>query len=370
MGAESIFSYATLFGFLFTLARVSGVFAFLPLASIKAAPVVARIVLSLAITLMLRADWRTPVGADATIGRIVAGLAAEAGLGLAIGVSISILFEVFQMAAQAASLQAGLGYASTIDPTSGADSTVLLTTAQLTAGLLFFVSGADRLMVKALAESLRLLPPESFTLHQSWATAIVQFAAAIFSSGLRLAAPLIALLLLADASLAILGRVQPQLHLISLTMPLKLAATMLVLSVTIVLQPGFFESLLTTWTRAARRHTPERAMTRSLHYSPAPTRSSVALWGGPPRSPADALVGFLALDRRVRGDPRGPGGPPHNMPAEAKCPIIPKKPKAHRPAACRKRGRKEISPRRANSFRPSSFSPSSCSPPLISRIGW
>jgi flagellar biosynthesis protein FliR len=249
MGAESIFSYATLFGFLFALARVSGVFAFVPLAAFKAAPPSARIVLSLAITLMMRADWRTPIGADSTIGRVVVGLAAEAGLGLAIGVSMSVVFEVFEMAAQAVSLQAGLGYASTIDPSSGADSTVLLTTAQLTAGLLFFVSGADRLMVKALAESLRLLPPESFTLHQSWATAIVQFAAAIFSSGLRLAAPLIALLLLADASLAILGRVQPQLHLISLTMPLKLAATMLVLSVTIVLQPGFFESLMTTWTR-------------------------------------------------------------------------------------------------------------------------
>ena len=57
---------------------------------------------------------------------------------------------------------------------------------------------------------------------------MIQFAATIFSSGLRLAAPLIALLLLADASLAVLGRVQPQLHLIGLTMPVKLAATMLI----------------------------------------------------------------------------------------------------------------------------------------------
>ena len=40
--------------------------------------------------------------------------------------ALAIVFEVFQMAAQAVSLQAGLGYASTVDPTSGADSTVLL----------------------------------------------------------------------------------------------------------------------------------------------------------------------------------------------------------------------------------------------------
>lgn len=249
MGADALFSYSTLFGFLFALARISGVFAFLPLAGFRAMPEPARIVFALLMTLMLRADWKASFGAEVAIGRLVAGLAAEAGLGLAIGVALAIVFEVFQMAAQAVGLQAGFGYASTIDPNSGADSTVLLTVAQLTAGLLFFVSGADRLLVKELAQSLRLLPPESFTLKQAWGTALFQFAAAIFSSGLRLAAPLIALLLLADASLAILGRVQQQLHLISLTMPLKLGASMLILSATIVLHPGFFESLMTSWTR-------------------------------------------------------------------------------------------------------------------------
>jgi len=249
MGADSLFRYSTLLGFLYALARISGVFAFLPIAAFKAAPEAPRIVLSLMMTLMLRADWKVPSGAEVATGRIAAGLAGEAALGLAIGVALTIVFEVFQMAAQAVSLQAGFGYASTIDPTTSADSTVLLTIAQLTAGLLFFVSGADRLLVKALAESLRICPPESFTLSKAPALALVQFAATIFSSGLRLAAPIIALLLVADASLAILGRVQPQLHLISLTMPLKLAATMLILSATIVLQPGFFESLMSTWAR-------------------------------------------------------------------------------------------------------------------------
>jgi flagellar biosynthetic protein FliR len=247
MGGEALFSYPTLFGFLFTLARISGVFAFVSLAAFRAAPEPARIILSLAMTVMLRSSWHAPFTTEVSVSRIVVGLSAEMALGLAIGVALAIVFEVFQMAAQAISLQAGLGYASTIDPSSGADSTVLLTTAQLTAALIFFTSGADRLLVKALAESLRLAPPESFTLNKTWGLAIIQFAGSIFTSGLRLAAPLIALLLLADASLAILGRVQAQLHLISLTMPLKLVATMLILAATIGLQPGFFESLMMTW---------------------------------------------------------------------------------------------------------------------------
>jgi flagellar biosynthetic protein FliR len=98
-----------------------------------------------------------------------------------------------------------------------------------------------------MAESLRLSPPESFSVNSGWALALIRFAGLIFSSGLRLAAPVIALLLLGDASLAVLGRTQPQLHLVSLTMPLKLVATMLILATTVALQPGIFESLMTAW---------------------------------------------------------------------------------------------------------------------------
>jgi flagellar biosynthetic protein FliR len=247
MGADSLFSYSTLFGFLFTLARTAGVFAFLPLAVFRAMPEAAKIVLSLAFTLLLRSDWKAPAGLETSIARIVWGLANEMALGLAIGLALAIVLETFQFAAQEVSLAAGLGYASTIDPSSGADSTVLLTTASLLAGLFFFVSGADRVFVHALAGSLRLAPPESFAPRRSWAIAMGGFAASIFSVGLRLAGPVIGLVLLADFSLAVLGRVQSQLHLMSLTMPVKLAATMLLAALTVGLQPHIFESRMTDW---------------------------------------------------------------------------------------------------------------------------
>jgi flagellar biosynthetic protein FliR len=253
MPAEGVFGYAALLGFLFTLARVSGVFAFLPLASFRAAPGAAKILLALAFTVILWPEWKSPVSGDAaggvTIGRIVAGLAGEMALGLAIGVTVAIVLELFQVAAQIVSLQAGFGFASTFDPASGADSTVLITLAQLTAGLLFFATGGDRMLVRVLADSLRLCPPESFTLKSGWAEEIIRFSSTIFSAGLRLAAPVVALLLLADMSLAVLGRIQQQLHLVSLTMPVKLASTMLLLSVTLAFQPGFFDSAMASGVR-------------------------------------------------------------------------------------------------------------------------
>jgi flagellar biosynthesis protein FliR len=66
---------------------------------------------------------------------------------------------------------------------------------------------------------------------------------------LRLAAPIVALLLLADASLAVLGRVQMQIHLVSLTMPVKLGVAMLMIASTLVFQPQFFETTMASCIR-------------------------------------------------------------------------------------------------------------------------
>jgi flagellar biosynthetic protein FliR len=249
MHAEPLLSYATLFGFLFTLARISCVFALLPLAVFRAAPDSAKIVLALAFTVILFPEWKAPVSAESGIGPLIRGIAGEAAMGLTIGLALAIVLEVFQLAAQIVSLQAGFGFASTIDPSSGADSTVLLTLAQITAGLLFFATGSDRMLIRALADSLRLCPPGTFSMNRGWAEVMIRFSATIFSAGLRLAAPIIALLLLADAALAVLGRVQMQIHLVSLTMPVKLAVAMLMIASTLTFQPQLFRSLMETCIR-------------------------------------------------------------------------------------------------------------------------
>ena len=245
MPIDEMFSYATLFAFLLTLARIAGVFAFLPLGPFRSGPDVARILLALGMTVALFRQWHLSPGMETSLPRMVAGVAQETALGLAIGLTISLVLEAFQVAAQMVSLQAGLAFASTIDPTSGADSTVLMTAAQVFASLLFFASGADRLLFRALADSFQLLPPESFQAGRNWSDAIVRFAASIFSTGFRLAAPIVVLLLLIDAILAVLGRIQSQLPLITIAMPVKLAAAFLLLALTLTVQPRFFESSMT-----------------------------------------------------------------------------------------------------------------------------
>lgn len=245
MPVDGLFSYATIFGFLFTLARIAGVFAFIPLGPFRSGPDMARIVLALGMTVAIFPQWHVQPGLDVSLSRIIAGVAQETALGLAIGLTISLVLEAFQVAAQMVSLQAGLAFASTVDPSSGADSTVLMTTAQIFASLLFFASGADRLLVRALADSFQLLPPESFSPGRNWTDLVVHLSASIFSTGFRMAAPVVILLLLIDLVLAVLGRIQNQLPLSTLSLPVKLGAAFALLALTLSVQPRFFESAMT-----------------------------------------------------------------------------------------------------------------------------
>ena len=54
--------------------------------------------------------------------------------------------------------------------------------------------------------------------------------AALFTVGMRLALPVVALLVMVDVALALLGRLNPQLQLLSLAFPAKMLIALLVLS--------------------------------------------------------------------------------------------------------------------------------------------
>ena len=75
-----------------------------------------------------------------------------------IGLAVAFLTEGFQLAAQIFGVQAGYGFASTIDPTSQADSGVLQVILTLVTGLLFFTTGIDRQLIRVLAASFQTFP--------------------------------------------------------------------------------------------------------------------------------------------------------------------------------------------------------------------
>ena len=245
MHTDAALRVSTLYAFALVLARMSGVFLFLPLPGVSAGPAASRIVLSLVTTFALFPRWPNVPAAPANIGQFGGWLIAELGLGLSIGLAVAFIVEVFLMAAQLISVQAGFSYASTVDPTTNADSVVLVVMAQLTAGLLFFATGLDRQIFAILSNSLESTPLGVFAPARPAVENLLLMGGTIFTTGLRLVLPIMTLLLLVDLSLGLLGRLNAQLQIFSLAIPLKMLGALGLLSSSVLLFPRVFNQLST-----------------------------------------------------------------------------------------------------------------------------
>jgi flagellar biosynthetic protein FliR len=234
--ADFTLGLPTLYGFLLVLARVSGVFALVPFPGFQNAPRLARIVLSVTITIALFPLWPRLGGAQADAARLLLWVLPEIGVGVTIGLGVALILEVYTMAAQILSLNAGFSFAQTIDPTTQGESGVLLVFAQLAGGMVFLSLGLDREVIRTLAYSLQAHPAGAWITAPA-AEALLRLGGDMLALAVRLALPAIALLVLADVALGLLGRLNAQLQLLSLAFPIKMTGALVLFGWITVLLP-------------------------------------------------------------------------------------------------------------------------------------
>lgn len=243
MGTELQLNLGTLYAFLLVLARVTGAFIFLPLPGIKSGPDIARAIFALSLTFVLYPSWPHIDASQVSFGVLIGWVLAEAGIGTAVGLAVAFLTEGFQVGAQMISLQAGYSFATTVDPNSGADSGVLLVFAQLASGLLFFATGLDRVVLLAFARSLTTQPPGHFDISPAMLNSLIRLGSMIFTTGLRLILPVLGLLLMVEISIALLARLNSQLHLMILSFPIKMLLSLTLLAWLLTIFPRVFRQV-------------------------------------------------------------------------------------------------------------------------------
>ena len=242
---------AFLSGFLLTLARVGGIFAFTPIPGFKNSPSLVRAALALLITCVLFDPVRTR-GAAVGAAEMFPAMLVESGIGICFGLATAILFEGFQLGAQIIGLQAGFSYASTTDPNSQADTTVFSVLILLTTGTLFLATDLHHVIVRALAEGLIRHPVGIARLDSASVAAILQLGNDLFRVGLRLAAPISAMMLIIDVGLALFSRMQPQLQVITLAFSLKILVALFVFASAIYSMGRLFQSSAGPWSMVLR----------------------------------------------------------------------------------------------------------------------
>jgi flagellar biosynthetic protein FliR len=235
------FGFEALYGFLLTLTRVGSALVLFPIPGFRESPQAARIVLIITITICLFPVWPAVHSDQMAGGQYFWAILGETTSGLILGLAMAFLGESFQIAAQTISMQTGFGFASTVDPSSQADSTVFQALTQLATGLMFFSFGVHHYLLRLFAASFDLFNPARVAISDATARTIVSMGGTMLVTGLKMGLPVMTLLLLIDVALAMLSRLQAHLQLLSLAFPVKIGLSYLFIAALMMRWPGIYE---------------------------------------------------------------------------------------------------------------------------------
>jgi flagellar biosynthetic protein FliR len=222
--------------------RVSGLTLFAPVFSSPAIPSRIKVVVVIALTALL---YPTLAGQLKTIQPMDVPLCMirEIVVGLGLGIAMNLVFDAVQFAGQMVSIQVGYSLVNIIDPTTQVDSTVMALFHQMMVTLIFLRLDVHLWIIRAIARSFQVVPPEQLALTGRFAAAVVNGAAGVFAIGLQIAAPVLVATIVADVALAMLGKASPQMQVMLFGNALKSLLGAAVLITALVYWPSLFERL-------------------------------------------------------------------------------------------------------------------------------
>ena len=223
-----------------TLVRVSGMVAFAPFFSSTALPIRTKAVFVGAVAFLLAPLVAALPRAEVSLS--YSALIGELAVGLVYGLSLALLTEMMLFAGQVVGVQFSFSMVNLLDPTSSIQTPLLGDLFQLMGTLVVITAGLDRILLASMVRSFRAAPLGSFVLEPSSALEIVHAAGGIFLAAVELAAPVLAATRLVEISVALLGKLSPQLPVMMLTVPMKTITGYLLLGGSLALWPRFIEA--------------------------------------------------------------------------------------------------------------------------------
>jgi flagellar biosynthesis protein FliR len=222
------------------LVRVGGMVAFAPFFASTALPIRTKAVLCGLVAFLLAPLAATLPHAHAAIS--CTAVISELAIGMVYGLSLALLSEMLILAGQLAGLQFSFSLVNLMDPSSSIQTPLLGDLFELMGTLVLITAGLDRILLASMVRSFHVVPVGSFVFSPPAALTIVRAVGGIFLAAVELAAPVLAATLLVEVAVALLGKLSPQLPVMSLTVPLKTLTGFVVLSGALALWPRFIEA--------------------------------------------------------------------------------------------------------------------------------
>lgn len=209
-------------GFVLTFFRVGGLMLTAPFFGSGRIPRRFKLMMALVMALAMMSslntvNWVLPQH----LGQMVVGLIGEMLFGMALGMTVSLVFIAAQWAGSMISHQIGLNISEVFDPQFGASGSIigdlyfLLTTAA------FLIVGGHRQLVIGTHESLIQVPPLSLVFDQQLFDLMLRTLTAATLLAMRLAAPMFVTMIIVDVAMGCISKTVPQLNVMSAGMAIR-----------------------------------------------------------------------------------------------------------------------------------------------------
>lgn len=237
---------AQLWQIIFLSIRCGAAFMAAPMVGGMAVPVPVRILLSITFGYFIAA-WvpLSPLPEMLSFAAVLAVLH-EVLVGAALGFVLQLAFAIPLIAAEQISGTMGLAIATSIDPSSGAQSGALGTFFGLVMSLLFYAIGAHLLWYELLVESYRLLPAGSAGFGAWAAQSVVMFMGYGLATAAAIALPVVLVLLLVQVVTGLIARSAPSLNLFALGLPAGVLAGIAALIIAMPVMTQQFRGVIET----------------------------------------------------------------------------------------------------------------------------
>jgi flagellar biosynthetic protein FliR len=161
-------------------------------------------------------------------------------VGLVMGASLSFVFAAIQYAGQIVDFQMGFAIVNLVDPTQDVQIPIMGFFHFLIAILIFLAIDGHHWMIRALLDSFDIAPLMTAGFSSLAVAEIARAFGDLFVVAMRIAAPVIAVLMLYNASLGIIAKTVPQINLLIVGFPVRIALGMIVVG----LSMSFFHPFL------------------------------------------------------------------------------------------------------------------------------
>ena len=224
--------------------RALALFSSLPLLGTRVVP--ARVRVALAALVALAAQASLPAIPPVTLDSWLAFqlVVQQLLIGISLGFAVRLVFAAIELAGEVVGLQMGLNFAGFFDPMTASQTTATSRFFGAIVGWLFIVINGHLLIIAALVNSFNAFPvsgePFAFlkqALPHEWG-------AMIFSTGLWIALPMVAMLTFVNLVLGVISRVAAQINVFAIGFPITLGVGLLGILLTLPLMQQPFTMAL------------------------------------------------------------------------------------------------------------------------------